>query len=322
MLFSNKKEEVIDFKLTVHGRRLLSQGKLKPVYYAFYDDNIIYDSSRVSGSSANPDEALAGTDAIQNDIQKRIKEDSVYLKTQHNFSGRSVQNENLHLVPEREKNYILGLPIGKVDISAYKSPAWQATFMNNSSSAATINYENHSKHQTINIPQIESRITYKTAVAYVDPPFELPMGFRPDQELSNGTARTDGTYIAIDPNEYLLLNIEEENSVYMKENYDIEVYESGSEGWKKLDFLKRHEQIVDGFIVDTTTNETLPLDPSYVEYYFDVLVDKEIPESIVCKAVEKLKSKDIYIDTEVECPDLEGAFSINPYISDTPESQC
>ena len=87
MLFSNKKEEVIDLKLTVHGRRMLAQGKLKPVYYAFYDDNIIYDSSRVSGSSADPFESLAGNDTTQNDRQKRIKEDSPYLKTQHNFSG-------------------------------------------------------------------------------------------------------------------------------------------------------------------------------------------------------------------------------------------
>ena len=34
MLFMDKKEEVIDIELTPHGK-LLSMGKMKPVYYAF-----------------------------------------------------------------------------------------------------------------------------------------------------------------------------------------------------------------------------------------------------------------------------------------------
>ena len=32
MLFSNKKEDVIDLKLTTHGRRLLSDGVFKPIF--------------------------------------------------------------------------------------------------------------------------------------------------------------------------------------------------------------------------------------------------------------------------------------------------
>ena len=322
MLFSNKKEEVIDFKLTAHGRKLLSKGKLKPVYYAFYDDNIIYDSSRLAGYESKPQLAEKGIDATQNDIQKRIKEDSVYLKTQHNYSSRTIRNEDGDFLPEREKNYILSAPIGKVDLSSYKSPAWQATFLNNSSSAATVSFENASKHQLVNIPQVETNILYKTAVSFTQPPFKLPKGFRPDQSLSRGTARPDGTFIAVDPTDYLLLNIEEKNSVYMRENFDIEVYESGSDGWTRLDFIKRDEQVVDGFIVNLQTRKSVPLDPSYVEYYFDVLVDKEIPEPTICKALAKLKAKNIFIDTEIECPDLSTPFEINPYISETPESEC
>ena len=60
MLFSNKKEDVIDLKLTTHGRRLLSDGVFKPVYYSFFDDNILYDASRVSGSAAEPSEGIVG----------------------------------------------------------------------------------------------------------------------------------------------------------------------------------------------------------------------------------------------------------------------
>ena len=48
MEFFNKKEEVIDFKLTQYGRFLLSKGKLKPTYYSFFDDNILYDASKAN----------------------------------------------------------------------------------------------------------------------------------------------------------------------------------------------------------------------------------------------------------------------------------
>ncbi len=321
MLFSNKKEEVIDLKLTTHGRRLLSQGKLKPVYYAFYDDNIIYDSARVAGSATDAFESLGGTDSVQNDRQKRVKEESPYLKAQHNFSGREVQNENLHFIPEKEKNYILNSSLGKVNPNAFKSPAWQVTFLHSSASAANLNYENPSKHQLMQIPQIETEILYETAAAYLAPPRELPRNFQVDPELSVNTAKLDGSFMAVQP-DYILLNVEEANSVYMNENYDIEIYESGSEGWNKLDFKKRHSNVVDGFIVDKAPSPQVNLNSNFVEYYFDVFVDDEIPVNLICRGIEKLKTKNIFIDTQVDCPDIRGTIEPNPYISDTPESEC
>ena len=42
MGFFNRKEEVIDLQLTPHGKYLLSKGKLKPAYYAFFDDDIFF----------------------------------------------------------------------------------------------------------------------------------------------------------------------------------------------------------------------------------------------------------------------------------------
>ena len=46
-------------------------------------------------------------------------------------------------------------------------------------------------------------------------------------------------------------------------------------------------------------------DPSYVEYYLDLNLDKEIPSTDICVGVEKLKAQDIQIGIEVDCPDLE-----------------
>ena len=64
MEFFNKKEEVIDLQLTQYGKLLLSTGKLKPVYYAFHDENIIYDSN------------YAGFSETQNEAHPRIQENT------------------------------------------------------------------------------------------------------------------------------------------------------------------------------------------------------------------------------------------------------
>ena len=44
MEFFDKKEEVLDIKLTAYGRHLLSMGRFKPFYYSFHDGDIIYNS--------------------------------------------------------------------------------------------------------------------------------------------------------------------------------------------------------------------------------------------------------------------------------------
>jgi hypothetical protein len=54
------------------------------------------------------------------------------------------------------------------------------------------------------------------------------------------------------------------------------------------------------------------LTTDYVEYYMDILVDKEIPEEDICKGLRRLKAKDIFLDLEVECPDRED-IDVNIY---------
>ena len=67
--FLNKKEQVIDFKLTPYGKYLLSIGTLKPTYYALFDDNILYDGG------------YAGLNENQNTAHERIKEGTPYLES-------------------------------------------------------------------------------------------------------------------------------------------------------------------------------------------------------------------------------------------------
>lgn len=72
MEFFDRKEEVLDVQLTQYGKYLLSVGKLKPVYYAFFDSDVDYDTNYQGdppGAGNTP-----GPDENQKDTEDRIKE--------------------------------------------------------------------------------------------------------------------------------------------------------------------------------------------------------------------------------------------------------
>jgi|TARA_X000001388_G_scaffold74360_2_gene67226 hypothetical protein len=97
MTFFNKREEVIDLEFTRFGRNLLSRGAFKPVYYRFFDDDIIYDLSRTGRSEP------------QSDSEQRIK-NSIRLKNQYLTTGietsYDIQSE---LIKEGERGAFLEL---------------------------------------------------------------------------------------------------------------------------------------------------------------------------------------------------------------------
>jgi hypothetical protein len=67
--FLNRKEQVIHFQLTPYGKYLLSVGTFKPVYYSFFDSEILYDG------------AYAGLTESQHQIHDRIKKNTPYLES-------------------------------------------------------------------------------------------------------------------------------------------------------------------------------------------------------------------------------------------------
>jgi hypothetical protein len=74
MEFFDSKQEVIDIRLTQFGKRLLAKGAFKPVFYQFFDDDILYNSEK------------AGFSEEQNSAEDRILE-TPRLKTMHVNSG-------------------------------------------------------------------------------------------------------------------------------------------------------------------------------------------------------------------------------------------
>ena len=123
MRFFDSKEEVLDIQLTQHGRHLLAKGLCKPVYYAFFDDNILYDDTHGGGSGD------------KNSSEPRIQEETPLLRTQYAFTGR---DENLYddltddpfsIDPDRERinmyesMNVMPMSLGTTSLDSTKTPA-------------------------------------------------------------------------------------------------------------------------------------------------------------------------------------------------------
>ena len=162
MEFFNRKEEVLDIELTSHGKQLLSAGKFKPSFYAFYDEDITYDAQY---GAASPENQKDSHDRILQ--TPRIKPNTVYGTVENTFihnkfsQAISAYEESLDpiifselgklnislaelflsdffakpaedrgaITPEKKEQYVLPLPMGTSDIGTQKAPAWQINFL-------------------------------------------------------------------------------------------------------------------------------------------------------------------------------------------------
>ena len=112
------------------------------------------------------------------------------------------------------------------------------------------------------------------------------------------TIFADGTYIDIEF-EKMIVQLLEENAFNLTDSFDIEVFKQDAATivrYDQLKFLPKQRKVVDGFLVDDEVMPIIDPTPEYVEYYFDLLV------------------KDIFVDIDIECPDLQGQ-DVNIYTS-------
>jgi hypothetical protein len=346
MKFFNKQEQVIDIQLTQYGKYLLSNGKFKPVYYAFFDDGILYDSEYGFGPQD------------QKDIQNRIKSDTPQLEGQYNFRGVESQvrkaNTLIRSNAEWEKRYFEDLAIrppdtitdnqyalqniiGSSDLNSEYIPSWNIQFLIGqvSSSARTTSWVKEPTGSALNTPQIRvENVVYKTAI----------------KQLSDASQIAEDADSAIYGNEYIdvfsddggiLLDISEANIDFEKEGYEIEVYEvdeeqvsNGKGGIREvltpLYFIKYPEQIKDGILLDNvspideldiTGMSEYELDPRYVEYFLEIDVDNEIEKDIICERTSD-RTLGIYSTRFLDCEDSDKQKEIdarNIYSTDITE---
>ena len=142
--------------------------------------------------------------------------------------------------------------------------------------------------------------------------------------------KPDGTYISVKEQQVLLYFLEKNGFKY-SDAFKVEVFlydelDPSDNTLIPLEFLSQVEPeitikndiLIDGTIDYETLQEGATFnaadeDPNYVEYFFDLRVDRQIPEEDVCSGILKLKKKDIYVDLDFDCIEREFASDIDIY---------
>ena len=313
MTFFNKKTEVMQIEMTPYGRYLYSIGKFMPHSYEFVDDDIIY---RVSGSGETQEAA-----------HSRILEQTPKLKINRSFQDEAPQVESPPVIEQQRvmvrKNNLRQAdtqPMGRSAYSGSNIPQMQVTMLQGviSGSQMSVNLKEVNDHGvtsdggTLLIPQVDIKFKFIAEVRdAIDPQDDY------DGESIQSAIFDDGTYVDVRYQEPII-HLKEFNSFYEKENFEMEVFlVSGSSAEEVLvplrtynpvtsvknDILILNEPVDDPNLVDEDSiGVQLEVD-SFLEYFFDLQVDTDIPSEVLCRAVNSLEINNQFLDEELICPD-------------------
>jgi hypothetical protein len=284
MSFFDSKEEVINLELTSYGKFLLSKGLLKPVYYSFHDDDIIYDSN------------YAGFSEDAGSSEVRIQEETLYVKTLYSFKSpkpfldKAINQENYLGSINNQNEYKVDYfdnSLGESSIYNLNVPSWQ--IINLSSEFVTTSETFGDTN--LRIPQFECVLTasfIKTTQDKVDEDNELA-------ELLSTKFETlylnDGTIHFSDLQE-LVIKIEELNTDADFDKFDLEIFKvstnnDGVESYEIMKLPKPLNYVDDNGLLQNLSSLNIEenYDDSYANRFLEVLVDKEIPDEIACKHI-------------------------------------
>jgi len=304
MKFLNKKEQVIDLEITPYGKHLLSKGVFKPEFYAFYDDETIYDSQ------------YGGFNEVQNSASVRINE-AVQLETQANFSSienhsrqsTSFRRATRRITPEKNFN---NRPLGRSSIAKSKLPGWNIKALKGTIANSVQHYSGSDK--TYNIPQINfddvicnleisEQLSENTETFYL---------FQSNNKLNNKLLKFDSDSI--------VLEIDEQNTDFDWENFDLEVFEVEVNTQSNTGGTTRREEILkplyhrdkiitvkNDILLDKpeSTGRNTSTDPNYIDYYFDIFVDNEIDEEELCDLRPEDKPLGVFSKRQIDCDDIQ-----------------
>ncbi len=343
--FFNPKEDIIDLQVTSYGKHALSKGEFVPKYYAFFDDDILYDSQWASSSYGEQ----------QNEIKDRLINETPRIKVTPALSGvetsikKSVEMVKHGLAevgakqiqPAKDKHFALPMPLGTTALGSNTLPAWDFYLLKGEISDSTSYYSGSEAAPHIKIPQINAEITY-TVKPFTSEQI-VPLGESEAKALATGIEGSlssdadtvgvwgglvedfvDGSKLKV-YKDSLIIELNEENTDYLADNFDIEVYEvqqvtgssyPGDNGVQILEELvplyfargKRSDLGVSYLSDEHFDLDELLSDPdsNYVEYFLEINVDNEIDSSVVCAHLPSEKSRRKNLLREVDCTRSEG----------------
>ena len=112
------------------------------------------------------------------------------------------------------------------------------------------------------------------------------------------------------------MQIDEVNSLYSNENFDIEIFlvedittTSGTEErLRSLSFIKKPEMIVDNILIDLEDQDDPEPTIDNVEYYLEIMVDKDLSDKFLKdKGAVPRKSDVFYNEEDFEPDESQGA---------------
>ncbi|MBV02871.1 MAG: hypothetical protein CML45_00605 [Rhodobacteraceae bacterium] len=320
--FLDKKERVLDLELTSYGKYLFSVGKFKPVYYAFYDDNIIYD-----GAYANITES-------QNNVHVRVKEETPYLGSLVLFEGIDNKLQKIPRVDETGKGIIsidtVALEPEKPRFDNFRydnaigdslldgrdnslAPAWKVLTLRGLIESSS-QKETSTSITELNIPQVNIKLNYKKIITERD---IIPSN--PNADLSNFESLVfeDNRVIQLKMDDPMIY-IDEVNTQILNENFDVEVFllEDGDQkqSLTRKFFENKKEQIVNGIMMSDQPEVNFlneQMTKNAVEYYFDIKKDADVDQSIACKSIELYNKQTYYVNLDFDCEfsDIENFYN-------------
>jgi len=308
MTFFNKKTEVMNVEMTPYGRYLYSIGKFKPHSYEFVDDDVLYKA--------------AGSSETQEAAHNRILNETPKIKPIRHFETTSTEEipspariEQQRIVIEKMdlRNPSI-FSLGKSSYSSSKSPSIQVTMLKGAISSSTVvsevdavnEHAVRSQGGDIHIPQVNIEFNLISQVLNQLEVSNLSRDFA-------SKVFDDGTYVDLtyDP---LMIHLKEFGSFYEKENFELEIFEvEENDQLRKLKLQDVFKPIENDILMqDGDLEQYIPGDlffeedsptPDFVDYFFTLSADNQIPTAELCEVSEHLRVNDQFLDEELDCPD-------------------
>lgn len=309
MSFFNKKEEVLDIQLTQLGKYLLSKGKLKPVYYAFSDDEILYSTEYVNDGKVETKKETS--ERIQKETQRtkglyivegvetRVLRLNGYSIKNSGKEGTAKKTGKLSELPVGEM-YGFDLQDDEMTVSEDRdlmrnilghstpgqqySPTWEVESLSDGKITEVV-VSSSTPNIGIKRPEISIEVDYQLNAEKIAATEEnaVTLGeYNVQTGLEREITFVDSTVMKVD-NDALVLSVVEKNVDYSKDNFEVELF--------RKDQVFKHTRTIFGqtlpvyrphleriyFSGDITNRNSH--DDRYVEHYFEMTTDQDMADS-------------------------------------------
>ena len=299
MAFFDDKTEVIEFKLTQHGKRLVAEGKMKPVYYSFADDGVLYDSS------------YAGLVESQNQVKSRILNTTPRLKVQPNYGGIETEFARLKkhhaLTPDKPfsqtepaRTYSGISSLGTSGLNTQMLPAWSVKLYGKIGFQKSTDFITGST-MNAKVPQLTTEnIKYGVNIlsGIPDSVKDTVRGFGLGESLEFEA----GEILEV-VEKSVFIEIEEVNAQFSNENFDIELFlvetplvaGVAQEILTPLFFTPQQDSLGSIYVEPKIDfQEDLDADSTMAAYYLSIELDQEISHEVYCKYIPTDKRRGLY----------------------------